>query len=206
MKLKVLKNHHWPPDWDFVANDTKNLAQKESRVRLPDQSWQRKLIWLPLEPVSKGSWPHYALCLLWKSSGSTAYSALKGPGLQSQLVGSGLQGTEEPTDSGENIKGIYHPAEQSVWKQGQFRNGSKISTEPLRPQILCIFLFVLLRPWVLSSGFFLGDDKMAASVPANSVFTESLQNADERQIFHASLFILEEDLSQNVLVEWPSGP
>ena len=73
-------------------------------------------------------------------------------------------------------------------------------------QILCIFLFVLLRPWVLSSGFFLGDDKMAASVPANSVFTESLQNADERQIFHASLFILEEDLSQNVLVEWPSGP
>lgn len=47
---------------------------------------------------------------------------------------------------------------------------------------------------------------MTASIPANSVFTESLQNADERQTFRASLFILEEDLSQNVLVEWPSGP
>ena len=51
-----------------------------------------------------------------------AYSALKGSGLQSQLVSSGLQGTEEPTDSCENQKGIYHPAEQSVWKQGQFRH------------------------------------------------------------------------------------
>lgn len=189
MKLKVLKNHHWPPDWDFVANDTKNLAQKGSRVRLPDQGWQRKLM-ASTEPVSKGRWPHYAPCLLWESPDSKAHSARKGPGLQSQLVSSGLQGAEEPTNSGENIKVIYHPAEQSVWKQGQFRNWSKISTKPLRPQILCIFLFVLLRPCVLSSGFFLGDDKMAASVPANSVSTESLQNADERQIFHASLFYL----------------
>lgn len=34
-----------------------------------------------------------------------AYSALKGPGLQSQLVSSGLQGTEEPTNGGEKKKG-----------------------------------------------------------------------------------------------------
>lgn len=105
MKLKVPKNHHWPHNWDFVANDTKNSAQKESRIRPPNQDWQRKLLWLPLEPVSKGSWPHYSLCLLRKSLDCAAYSALKGPGLQSQLVSSGLQGTEEPTNGGEKKKG-----------------------------------------------------------------------------------------------------
>ena len=205
MKLKVLKNHHGPQNWDFVANDTKNLARKESRVRLPDQAWQRKLLWLPLEPVSKGSWPHYALCLLRRSLDSTAYSALKGPGLQSQLVNSGLQGTEEPTDSCENQKGIYHPAEQSVWKQGQFRHWSKISTKPPRPQILYIFCLFYSDLGFCPQAF---SWVMTKWLPQSQriLSSESLQNAGERQIFHASLFILEEDLSQNILVEWPSGP
>lgn len=42
---------------------------------------------------------------------------------------------------------------------------------------------------------------MAASVPVYSVFAQSLPNAEERQIFHAPLFILEEDLSQKLPVE-----
>ena len=128
MKLKVLKNHHWPPDWDFVANDTKNLAQKESRVRLPDQGWQRKLIWLPLEPVSKGSWPHYALCLLWKSPDSTAYSARKGPGLQSWLVSSGLQGTEEPTNRAKTERSFI------ILQSNQSGNRGSFAIEARSPQ------------------------------------------------------------------------
>ena len=128
MKLKVLKNHHWPPDWDFVANDTKNLAQKESRVRLPDQGWQRKLIWLPLEPVSKGSWPHYALCLLWKSPDSTAYSARKGPGLQSRLVSSGLQGTEEPTNRAKTERSFI------ILQSNQSGNRGSFAIEARAPQ------------------------------------------------------------------------
>lgn len=202
MKLKVLKNHHWPPDWDFVANDTKNLAQKGSRVRLPDQGWQRKLM-ASTEPVSKGRSPHYAPCLLWESPDSKAHSARKGPGLQSQLVSSGLQGTEEPTNSGENIKVIYHPAEQSVWKQGQFRNWSKISTKPLRPQILCIFLLfysdLAFCPqafsWVMTK--WLPQFQRILSPQSHS----KMQMKD-RFSMHL-FFILEEDLSQNVLVERP---
>lgn len=75
------------------------------------------------------------------------------------------------------------------------------STEAL---VLFTLLFFLLRPWVLSSVFFSGDYKMAAPVPVYSVFTQSLQTAEERQIFHASFYL--GGPFPEAPVEWPSGP
>lgn len=49
-----------------------------------------------------------------------AYSALKGPGLQSQLVSSGLQGTEEPTNGGEKKRAFIIPQNNQSGSRSSF--------------------------------------------------------------------------------------
>lgn len=150
MKWKALKNRHWPPNWDFVINDTRNLAQKESRIGLPDQGWQSKFLWLPLNrasfqvqlttamlPATSGRAQRAQLLCLQVPS----HNSRSSPGPEHQLGCSRLQGTEEPPESDGNKKGLYHSTSEKSGDRGSSKTEARApqfhwGPGPFHPSVL----------------------------------------------------------------------